>query len=122
MRVTATTIALALTLSLCAVGCEDTRSPVEQAVEWFPPSQRATARCIIQAESGGRPDAVSPSNDHGLFQINAVHRRAFEALTHKPFRPTIYEPILNGQMARKVWDDAGGSWRPWTTRSACGAS
>lgn len=113
-------VALVLTLSLLvAVGCEDRRSPTDQAVGWFPPSQRAAARCIVLHESTNNPRAVSPGGGNlGLFQINRVHAAAFQRLTHKSFNPGAFDPRLNGQFARFLWNSTG--WAAWSTHRRCG--
>lgn len=69
----------------------------------------ATAVAIALAESGGNPTKRPRNNDgtfdHGLWQINSVHR---EILT----RGNWQNPTDNARMAKAVHDDAGG-WSPW---------
>lgn len=73
-----------------------------------PASQEQTAECIAWHESGDRPDAISPSDDSGLWQINIVNA------------PTLAmeNPIQNAEEAVKLWEDDG--WSPWTTAPDCG--
>ncbi len=66
---------------------------------------------IAQCESGMNPNAVSPTNDHGLFQINIVHRGQFEAVTGAPWS-SVYDPELNTIYARHLHAQQG--WGPWT--------
>lgn len=66
---------------------------------------------IADCESGMNPNAVSPTNDHGLFQINAVHRGQFEAVTGAPWS-SVYDPELNTIYARYLYGQQG--WSPWT--------
>ena len=66
---------------------------------------------IAQCESGMNPRAVSPTNDHGLFQINIVHRGQFEAVTGAPWS-SVYDPELNTIYARYLYGQQG--WGPWT--------
>lgn len=66
---------------------------------------------IAQCESGMNPNAVSPTNDHGLFQINIVHRGQFEAVTGAPWS-SVYDPELNTIYARHLYAQQG--WGPWT--------
>lgn len=66
---------------------------------------------IARCESGMNPNAVSPTNDHGLFQINIVHRGQFEAVTGAPWS-SVYDPELNTIYARHVYAQQG--WSPWT--------
>ncbi len=108
-----------LLLCLTLASCEDRRSPVDQAANWWPPSQRANARCIIFHESTNRPDAVSPGGANlGLLQINRVHAAAFKRLTGKPIDPGAFDPRLAGQFGFVLWSEQG--WRPWATRHVCG--
>lgn len=108
-------LAAALALGLMS-GCEDRRSPVEQAVEWFPPSERARARCIVWYESRNNPAAVGGAGEASLFQIHPVHAGSFRRLTGKPWGEA-WNPILNGQYAHRLWREQG--WRPWTTAGRC---
>lgn len=73
------------------------------------------ARRIVQCESNGNPGAVSPTNDHGLFQINIVHRDQFAAVTGHPWS-AVYDPEINTRYAKWLYDQQG--WRPWTCRKA----
>ena len=66
---------------------------------------------IAECESGMNPGAVSPTNDHGLFQINIVHRGQFEAVTGAPWS-SVYDPELNTVYARYLYGQQG--WGPWT--------
>ena len=109
---------LAVMLAFAGSACEDRRTPVQQAVEWFPASQRSTARCIVFLESGDNPRAVGRAGEAGLFQIHPVHRRDFERLTGRPWSAA-WDPVLNGQMALAVWRESG--WRAWSTARRCSA-
>lgn len=70
---------------------------------------------IATCESRMDPNAVSPTNDHGLFQINAVHRADFERVTGQPWS-SVYDPYWNTKFARHLFDQQG--WGPWTCRKA----
>lgn len=62
-------------------------------------------------ESGGNPNAVSPTNDHGLFQINATYNRAdFERVTGQPWS-MVYDPGTNVRYAAWLFGQRG--WQPW---------
>lgn len=70
-----------------------------------------TAVAVATCESGLDPTAVSPDGaNHGLFQINNVHRRAFEARIGHPWSER-YDPVVNTAYALWLWHDQG--WRPW---------
>jgi hypothetical protein len=58
---------------------------------------------IATAESGGNPFAISPTDDFGLWQINASHG-ALATLN----------PVGNARAAITISDD-GTDWFPWTT-------
>ena len=118
-RLLAATVALA-TLASCTPG---------EAIDltfgrWHGPHVAAQARRVAGCESGrdGRsfhlvnPAARSPTNDHGLFQINAYyHAHQFEVVTGQPWS-RIYEPFWNAVYAKWLYDQQG--WRPWTCRWA----
>lgn len=71
-----------------------------------------TAGAVAAAESSLNPTATNRNRngsvDHGLFQINDIHR---SILAGGDWR----DPYNNAQMARQVFADAGDSWSPWMT-------
>jgi hypothetical protein len=73
------------------------------------------ATTIARCESGLRPTAVSPTDDHGLFQINILHRPDFVRVTGLPWS-SIYDPLANTRYARWLHDRQG--WAPWACRTA----
>lgn len=68
------------------------------------------AYAVAKAESGFNLSAVNPSDPNGgsfgLFQINGVH---------KPTAAEKTEGAANAKRGYRVWREAGGSWRPWST-------
>jgi murein DD-endopeptidase MepM/ murein hydrolase activator NlpD len=71
------------------------------------------AVAIAGAESGYDPGVRSPANsdgsyDHGLWQINSVHRKLLR-------RGDWRDPDVNAWMGYQVFRDAGNRWTPWTT-------
>ncbi len=104
-------------LLLCS--CQDTRTPTQRGQDWFRPyGQASVAACVIRHESSGDPHALSPGGQNaGLFQINTVHRRAFEALTHKSWYPWIFDADLNSQYAVVLWKQVG--WGAWSGHRHC---
>lgn len=75
------------------------------------------ALCIVQAESGGKPGAVSNNNpggpDHrnlGLFQIWAGN------VNHPDH---LLDPVYNANVARRIWTSDGGSFKQWATAPGC---
>src|SRR5688572_19505642 len=66
-------------------------------------------------ESGGNPEARSPGGgNHGLFQINNVHRSSFEQVTGRPWETGRYEADANTAFAKWLFDRQG--WGPWTCK------
>ena len=59
---------------------------------------------IARAESGGNPNAISSTNDYGLFQVNRPTWGALASL----------DPLTNARSAVSISND-GSSWGPWTT-------
>jgi hypothetical protein len=81
----------------------------------FGPAREAATR-VAQCESGLDPNAVSPGGgNHGLFQINNVHKADFERVTGQPWSK-IYDAHLNTKYAKWLYDRQG--WAPWTCRTA----
>ena len=67
------------------------------------PSDAVMAAEIAMAESGGNPNAISPTADYGLWQINASNG---SLATLDPFANAKSAIILSGN---------GTNWGPWTT-------
>lgn len=85
--------------------------------EWYIDSifgaQAGAARSVAWCESTMNPAAVSPGGgNHGLFQINNVHRASFEQVTGQPWSMR-YDAYQNTFFAKWLYDQSGG-WRPWT--------
>lgn len=78
------------------------------------PNDYSEARQVAFCESRLDPDAVSPGGgNHGLFQINNVHRQSFTEVTGQPWSQ-VYHPAYNAWFAKWLYDQSG--WRPWTCR------
>jgi hypothetical protein len=87
-------------------------NPVDAAIHrWFP-EQEARARDIAFCESTLNPAARSPGGgNHGLFQINNVHRGDFRAVTGVSWGDGRYDADANAHFARWLYDQQG--WEPW---------
>jgi membrane-bound lytic murein transglycosylase MltF len=72
---------------------------------WGPQAPRAF--CIVGRESSWNPRAVSRTNDHGLFQLNAIHARTYGRV----WWARRYDPVANVRMAWRLYRGAG--WSPW---------
>lgn len=67
---------------------------------------------VALCESDLWPRAASPTNDHGVMQLNAVHRGQFEAVTGVAWSPNVYHADANARYARWLYSQQG--WGPWT--------
>lgn len=61
------------------------------------------AASVAMAESGGNPGAISPTDDFGLWQVNA---------SHGPLASL--NPVVNVRAAIAI-SSGGSDWTPWTT-------
>lgn len=64
----------------------------------------ALAAAIAMAESGGNSDAISPSNDYGLWQVNKTYHGACATL----------DVMTNARCAVQI-SNGGSNWQPWCT-------
>lgn len=78
-------------------------------------SAHQSAEEVAWCESRLDPAAISATDDHGLFQINAVHRGQFTEVTGQPW-DMIYDGFWNTVYAKHLYDTQG--WQPWTCRHA----
>ncbi|HEY1118068.1 MAG TPA: transglycosylase SLT domain-containing protein [Acidimicrobiales bacterium] len=78
-------------------------------------SRAPEAERVAHCESTMNPTAVSSTNDHGLFQINAVHERTFVEVTGQPW-DMVYDGFWNTVYAKYLHDTQG--WQPWSCRHA----
>lgn len=103
-------------LALVAVALLLTACTPQQAIDAIFPAERAVAHRIAQCESNYNPWAVSPTNDHGLFQINGTtwnkpgHADPVADYIGRNWHRR-YDPVVNATMARKIRDAYG--WRMW---------
>lgn len=92
-----------------------TGSAGEAIAAWFPDAYDKAVR-VAGCESNLNPGAVSAGGgNHGLFQINSVHRSSFTAVTGQPWA-SVYDAYYNAQFARHLYDSSG--WQPWGCRNA----
>lgn len=108
--VTATAEPMTQTPAAPAVSGTYSYSALEQL--WISQGGRSsaapTAACIAEHESGGNPNAVSPTNDYGLWQINGSNGSL-----------ATLNPQGNARSAI-ILSDNGSNWSAWTTHSSCG--
>ena len=105
-----TRICLFALAALAGAAC----TPRENIAFLFRGEANAAVR-VADCESRMDPHAVSPTNDHGLFQINAVHRADFQRVTGQPWSE-VYNSYWNTYYAKWLFDRQG--WGPWTCRHA----
>ena len=109
---------LLLCLTLTAGGCEDHRTPVEQAAGWWPKDQRAGALCVIERETHGNPNVIGAAGERSVLQIHPIHARAYRRHTGKNLADV--NSVLAGQFAYQVLYAERG-WQPWrNTAGPCG--
>lgn len=75
---------------------DDSNVCVIAGKKYFPQSQWENMKLVIQRESGGNPNAVSKTNDHGCFQIHDW---------------ALYDPSENAKVAYNKYASRG--WTPW---------
>jgi len=86
-------------------------SPQQYIAQAFGPNTNE-AISVASCESRLDPGARSPGGgNHGLFQINNVHRATFERVTGVPWSE-VYNPKWNAVFAKWLYDQQG--WSPWT--------
>ena len=75
---------------------------------------------IMWRESRCDPAALSKSSDHGLLQVNEIHRAYVEELYGIPFELAMADPIKNLNFAWHLYAEreAGGQcgWQPWSVK------
>ena len=75
------------------------------------PEEPHIAVAVARCESGLNADIQGPTNDYGLMQIHAPSWQAVaERLGLTEYRTN---PVQNVQLARYIYDNAGGSFRDW---------
>lgn len=71
----------------------------------------AVAVAVALAESGGRTDAVGDKSIGGSYGLWQIYSKAHPWITSQNWS----DPAVNARAAKRVFDEAGGSWRPWST-------
>ena len=114
-------MAAALTVTVGATACEGEDAVYHAIHQYFGDALNDKAVRVARCESGLNPNAVSPGGgNHGLFQINNVHRPMVEGMGYK--WSDIYNPYVNSKIAKIIYDDAvrrgQWGWQPWGCRNA----
>jgi len=87
-----------------STNCEDYRGIVARH---FPADQIDNALLTMSKESGCRADAVSPTNDHGLMQINCT----YHCQKVGGNVGALYDPETNIRLAGEIF--SGRGWSAW---------
>lgn len=74
------------------------------------PAAAAIAAAVAMAESGGDTNAVSPTTDFGLWQINAVHFGGAGGINATDW----WTPTINARAAIAISAN-GSNWAAWCT-------
>ena len=110
----AITAASAVAGLLLLSACTPAGSPQEHINNVFG-SAAGQATAVADCESSMNPGAVSSGGgNHGLFQINTVHKSSFSSVTGQPWS-AVYDPYWNTYFAKWLYDQSG--WSPWSCRS-----
>ena len=72
---------------------------------------------VAICESDLNPNAVSKTNDHGLFQINIINVDQWTEVTGQPWS-AVYDPVWNTRFTKKMWEKYG--WEPWVCKFVLG--
>lgn len=83
-------------------GCEAYR-PLVSKYDW----NVKVAMAVMRAESGCNPNALSPTHDRGLMQINSCHAAKVNYDLN-----SLYDPATNMRVAYSVYLSQG--WRGWS--------
>lgn len=87
-----------------------TTERIEQLIRDTFPETPNTAVAVAKCESGLKPDAIGPTLDYGVFQVNSPtwHDIAIE-LGYTEYQT---DPAQNIAMARYIYEQSN-SWQPW---------
>lgn len=101
--------------------------------EWIPlavqqgwPADRdilETLASVMYRESRCQPTVVNPTSpDHGLLQVNEIHRAYVEQLYGMPFEEAMADPARNLNFAWHLYSELEAQgrcgWEPWSLRCA----
>lgn len=102
-------VVVPVTATPATTGCGEWRDLV---ASYFPADQINTACRVLMCESHGNPHAVSHTNDHGLWQLNAPSwRTTFPSVVGVSWEAGVYDPVLNTEFAAWLYHQSG--WSPW---------
>jgi hypothetical protein len=85
--------------------------------EVFGPELAPEAIEVAICESDLNPKAVSPTDDHGLFQISIINKEQFTKVTGQPWS-AVYNTYWNTRYTKTMWNRQG--WQPWVCKFVLG--
>ena len=86
------------------------RAPVDVPVAFA-----KDASTVIQCESRWRADAISPTDDWGLFQLNRRWQsQRVRAMGYE--WADVIDPAINTRIAVAIWESWGQSWEAWSCK------
>jgi hypothetical protein len=91
----------------------DLVDPIELIHKYFPKSEWENAQKVMQAESGGKSDAVGDNYPIRGETIPSVGLFQIRTLPGRPPADQLKNPEFNVQYAAKMQKEQG--WEPWTT-------
>lgn len=103
-----TTVATIAALALTPAASASTVAQAKKEIRRLFGKDAPRAYCIVGRESSWQPRAVSRTNDHGLFQLNAPTWARFFGSQWR----FVYDPVQNARMAYVIYRRAGG-FSPW---------
>jgi len=97
-------------LAVLGVAALGACTPQAYIAQVFGPTT-SEATTVAHCESRLDPNARSAGGgNHGLFQVNSVHRASFEQVTGQSWA-AVYHPYYNAVFAKWLYDQQG--WEPW---------
>lgn len=112
------TIVCSVGLIIGIAACTPEEMAKDAIRKHFPEAQQDKAIAVARCESGLNPAVSSPGGGNvGLFQINRqTWQPTVERMGYEWTQMT--DPYVNAKVARMVFDEAGGTWGPWSCRNA----
>lgn len=117
-------VALAAVVMVAGVGACTPENRAKQAIAQYWGADTACANRIVYRESRYQAAAVSPTNDYGLFQLNATANAQWIRNELGYTLQDLKDPYKNSRAARVLYGKAqqmwGDGWKPWRLRSGSG--
>lgn len=86
--------------------------------KYFPQDQWVNAQRVMQAESGGRADAIGDDYPIRGKTIPSYGRFQIRGFSDRPSKEKLLDPEFNTKYAAEMWKKQG--WGPWSTAHTLG--